>query len=163
MSRWIRLATLLAGAALLAGAWSVATVQPLLIYNPSDSVPRGFYVRGHGAPDVGDFVTVHAARAAPAEAARRGFADPTDRFLKRIAAVAGDRICASGNSVEVIGRRRVMRLRADPSGHAHLLWTGCRTLRPGEVFLLGDSATSFDGRYWGPVAVDLIVGPWAPL
>ncbi|MBY0565718.1 MAG: S26 family signal peptidase [Hyphomonadaceae bacterium] len=38
-------------------------------------------------------------------------------------------------------------------------WTGCRTLRD-EVFLLGDTPDSFDGRYWGPTSVELIEGAW---
>lgn len=32
------------------------------------------------------------------------------------------------------------------------------TLGPDEIFLMGDSATSFDSRYWGPVSVEHIIG-----
>jgi type IV secretory pathway protease TraF len=36
-------------------------------------------------------------------------------------------------------------------------------LAANEVLLLGDTADSFDGRYWGPVSVDLIEGVWRKL
>ena len=32
-----------------------------------------------------------------------------------------------------------------------------------EVFLLGDTADSFDSRYWGPVRLTAIDGVWRPL
>ncbi|MGE0294633.1 MAG: S26 family signal peptidase [Hyphomonadaceae bacterium] len=37
---------------------------------------------------------------------------------------------------------------------------GCRTLEADEVFLLGDTADSFDGRYWGPTRLQSISGVW---
>ncbi len=137
--------------------------QPLLIYNPSNSVPAGFYFRVDREPARGDFVTVAAADVAPAYAGLRNYADPTDRFLKRIAAVAGQYVCAEARTITIDGATTVARAQHDNEGRLLPSWDGCRTIAAGEVFLLGDSEDSFDGRYWGPTSTELIGGVWRPL
>jgi type IV secretory pathway protease TraF len=150
-----------AGAAGLALACA-GGAQPLVLYNGSPSVPVGFYVRTFGAPRLGDFVTVRAAAVAPVYAGLRGFADDSDRFIKRIAAGEGARVCADGARV-TIGREAVRRLVRDSAERRLPAWTGCRTLRTGEVFLLGDTDDSFDSRYFGAVSLELIDGVWRPI
>lgn len=142
---------------------AAAPGQPLIIYNPSNSVPAGFYVRAGGAPERGDFVTVAAADVAPTYAALRDYTDPTDSFLKRIAAVGGQRVCAQGSDVTIDGALTVARAQHDDAGRLLPAWEGCRTLAAGEVFLLGDTEDSFDGCYWGPISTTLIAGAWRPL
>jgi type IV secretory pathway protease TraF len=73
--------------------------QPVIIYNPSQSVPSGFYLRSGHPPGRGDFVTVAAFEVAPQYAALRGYADRTDRFLKRVAATEGQLVCAEGEMI----------------------------------------------------------------
>lgn len=138
-------------------------VEPLVIYNPSQSVPEGFYVRLARAPQAGDFVTIASVEVAANYAARRGFADPTDRFIKRIAAVSGQTVCAEGDSVSIDGRLVAVRISHDSEGRSLPAWSGCRTLETDEVFLLGDTADSFDGRYWGPTRLQSISGVWTRL
>ncbi len=153
---WLALPLLACACVAVIGAYA----KPVVIYNPSDSVPPGFYVRTDTPPRRGDFVTVDAAVVAPRYAALRGYADASDRFLKRVAAAAGQRVCADGSSIlidEVAVARRVER---DREGRALPTWLGCRTLTDGELFLLGDTEDSFDGRYWGPTSVSLIEGVW---
>lgn len=149
-------------AALTAGAMT-AHPPPLLIYNPSPSIPIGFYWRAGGPPQLGDFVIVRAATAAPLYAEARNFADRTDRFIKRIAATSSQRICAKGESVSIDGARAVHRLPRDATGRTLPSWSGCITLAQDEVFLLGDTGDSFDGRYWGPIHLREIDGPWRPV
>lgn len=160
MTRTTKLAWLLAGVGAIAAAFASAQARPMLIFNPSDSVPWGFYVRSPGRPVFGDYVIVRAANASPGEAAARDFDDPTDRFIKRVAALAGSTICASGNQVVIDGQRIISRRETDALGHPLPTWSGCRTLAEGEVLLLGDTPDSFDGRYWGPISVSDIDGPW---
>lgn len=140
-----------------------AHAGPLVIYNPSESVPSGFYVRAARSPAAGDFVTIASVRVAPAYAALRGFADHTDRFLKRIAATEGQTVCAEGAMISIDGASRVMRVSHDAEGRALPTWRGCRALGADEVFLLGDTDDSFDGRYWGPVRISDIEGVWTRL
>jgi conjugative transfer signal peptidase TraF len=137
--------------------------SPLLIYNPSPSVPAGFYWRIAEQPQLGDFVIVRATAAAPLYAKARDFTDRTDRFIKRIAAASGERVCAQGEFVSIDSAQVLRRLSQDAAGRALQSWSGCRTLSKDEVFLLGDSADSFDGRYWGPIHLGDIDGPWRPV
>lgn len=158
-----RVVVLFAVAALVAAfvAWPRGD---FILYNPSTSVPRGFYVRASSEPlVVGTLVTVRARDVAQAYAQQRGFVDAGVRFLKRIAAVEGDLVCAVGDEVTINDELVVQRQREDTSARALPRWEECRALRAGEVFLLGDTKDSFDGRYWGPVPVAMIEGVWRPL
>ncbi|UPT63323.1 MAG: S26 family signal peptidase [Hyphomonadaceae bacterium JAD_PAG50586_4] len=83
-----------------------ANVEPALIYNRSPSVPVGYYLRIDDAPARGAFVTIPALSVAPDYARERGYGDATDRFIKRVAAVAGDQVCAHGDSVSVREKSR---------------------------------------------------------
>jgi type IV secretory pathway protease TraF len=134
--------------------------RDVLLFNHSPSVPVGFYIRDSGDPAPGMFVTVRAHDVAPVEAVAHHFDDEGDRFIKRLAAVAGQYVCSDGRVLRVDGVAvATVQARAGvPQG-----WVGCRTLASSEILLLGDSADSFDGRYWGPIRSDLIEGVWRPL
>jgi conjugative transfer signal peptidase TraF len=150
--------------AIVAGVMGVAllgaNVEPALIYNRSPSVPVGYYLRVDDAPARGAFVTIPALSVAPDYARQRGYGDATDRFIKRVAAVAGDQVCAHGDSVGVRGEITLRRQSSDRQGRSLPTWSGCRVLGHGELFLLGDTDDSFDARYWGPVHVSEIHGVW---
>jgi type IV secretory pathway protease TraF len=52
----------------------------------------------------------------------------------------------------------------DRLGRPLPVWRGCRTLLEGEVFLLNtDHESSLDGRYFGPLGVDTIIGRATPI
>lgn len=140
-----------------------ARAPTLVLYNGSPSAPRGFYIRAAEPIAPGVFVTVRAADVAPAYARLRDFADPTDHFIKRVAAAAGARLCADGDTVTVDGTYVLARAERDSIGRALPRWSGCRVLRGDEVLLLGDTPDSFDGRYWGPTRLEDIEGVWRPL
>ncbi len=153
----------LAASALAAMVIAAANAGPLVIYNPSESVPSGFYLRDASRPRNGSFVTVSAGAVSPNYAALRDYADPTDRFLKRVAAMVGQRICADGANITVDGALVAQRIERDAEGRTLPTWAGCRSLAENEVFLLGDTPDSFDGRYWGPTALTQIEAVWRPL
>ncbi len=154
----------LAVAALCASLCIVLRTAPIadvVLYNPSYSMPRGFYLRTSGAVGRGDIVTVRALAVAPYAAHNRRFTDESDRFLKYVAAADGDSVCVHGDALSVNGAITAFR---DARGveTAVEAWTGCRIL-DGEVLLLGQSADSFDGRYWGATRIEDIEGRWRPL
>ena len=150
-----------AGAALIAFALPAANDR--LLYNHTPSVPVGFYVRTDAPVESGAFVTVRAADVAPAAAHARDFEGRRDRFIKRIAAVAGDRVCAEGDALTINDGPPMSRRTHDSTGAELSRWNGCRALGANEVLLLGDAERSFDGRYWGPVDRRLIEVVWRPL
>jgi type IV secretory pathway protease TraF len=143
------------GCALIAGT-------PALVYNASPSAPRGFYARRAAAPGLNTYVTVRAGAVAPGYAALRNFNGPRNYFIKRVAASAGDFVCARGDRVDVEGTH-YPRLSVDHAGRRLPAWRGCRQLGDDEFFLIGDGADSFDSRYWGPVNRAQIEGVWTHL
>ena len=84
-----RAKTLLLAAVLAGTGLAVLRPQDLVLYNPSDSVTSGFYVRDRSQPVRGSIVTIRSVDAAPDYAATRNFTDAGDRFLKRIMAMQG--------------------------------------------------------------------------
>jgi type IV secretory pathway protease TraF len=166
MRRSVRMRFLFSSAlVLVAATWfAFSPAAPdWIIYNPSSSMPVGFYLRAwHSAPGVGEIVTVRARDVAAQYAAMRGFADESDRFLKRVAAGEGDVVCAVGESVRVNGAEVARRARYDTQGRTLPTWKGCARLH-GRYLLLGDGADSFDGRYWGLVDGALIEAAWRPI
>lgn len=148
----------LLGLAGLAGlAWSSQfTPRPVLV-NESSSLPRGLYVRAPGAvARPGAIVAVRPPPAARAYLSRLGA--PADaRLLKRVAAVGGEWVCAGPGQVRTPGRS-VPLLGHDRRGRPLPVWAECRRLAPRELFLLGDTPTSFDSRYFGPAGEDAVEG-----
>ena len=148
-----------AAAIALMGVASV-NARDWLIYNHTPSVPTGWYVRSADAIAAGAFVTVRAQDAAPHYAAARNFTDAGDRFIKRIAAIDGDSVCADGEVIRINDRTVAHRAAYDSQGRALPHWSGCRTLTANEVFLMGDTPDSFDSRYFGPMRAADIEGVW---
>ena len=129
---------------------------PVLI-NESASLPRGVYVRLPGAAPARDTVV-----AVPQPSAVRAYLGqlgmPDDLLLiKRVAAVGGDTVCRRDDQLVTPGRTLVAQDR-DRRGVALPTWRGCRRLSEEELFLLGDTPSSFDSRYFGPVARSRVTG-----
>jgi conjugative transfer signal peptidase TraF len=155
---------LIISAAALAGLTAVqAHTRDMVIYNHSPSMPVGFYLRAAGVVTQSSIVTVRAADVAPMEARARNFDGPRDRFIKHVAALGGDVVCASAGEVSINGRQVAVRSARNSEGRPLASWQGCRRLRTDELFLLGDTADSFDSRYWGLVRRSQIEGVWRPL
>lgn len=162
-TRWPPL--LIAGAAAIAAgaAWALPAARDQLLYNHSPSVPIGFYVRTRAPVARGAIVTVRALDVAPGAARARAFDGPRDRFLKRVAAQAGDRVCALEAGLVINNAPPLPRRSHTSTGEPLPAWSGCRVLGSGEFLLIGDTDDSFDGRYWGPVDQGAIEGVWRPL
>lgn len=145
------------GWAALAGLGALAVMPAAVdrlpaaaLVNESASLPRGLYLRGAWAAP-GRGIVAAAVQPTTARAYLVALEIPHDMLLiKRVAAVGGDRVCRRGDRVtgpfgEVAAAAR------DGGGAILPSWSGCRTLAADEVFLLGDTARSFDSRYFGPV------------
>ncbi|MBJ2198945.1 MULTISPECIES: S26 family signal peptidase [Gammaproteobacteria] len=168
----LRARILLAGFAvvgLAALAWA-AFVQPLprLIYNPSDSVPVGWYRVDPLRHDTGSLprplsVDSIVLTRLPAEAAtlaaQRGYLPAHIPLLKRVGAVAPQHICIVAGQVLIDGVPMAAVLPADRLGRPLPSWQLCRRLEPGELFLLSvTNPASFDSRYFGPVSATAVIG-----
>lgn len=150
----------LAGCAIAPAAASTLWKAPvLLVWNASASAPIGLYRVHSGGPiRSGDMVVAWTPEPARSLAARRHYLPANVPLVKRVAAVAGDRICARAGDVSINGNRAAARHTVDPNGRVMPRWTGCRRLSGGEYFLLMDSPLSFDGRYFGVTQRKDLVG-----
>lgn len=147
-------------------AWpSDHTPVARLVYNPSDSVPPGWY--RIGPPDslhVGSIVLTRLPADAAALAAQRGYLPEHIPLLKRIGAMSPQRVCIEGNIVRIDGVAVATARTADSRGRPLLTWRQCRRLHEGELFLISaTNPASFDSRYFGPVAVSAVIGSAEPL
>lgn len=137
---------------------TLPTPTPIAMWNASASMAIGLYlVAPSGPARRGDVVIVALPRDASALAAKRGYLPARVPAIKRIAAVAGDEVCARGDQLFVNGRIVAARLRADAQGRPLQQWRACRRLGD-EILVLGDGRRSFDGRYFGPIARDAVIG-----
>lgn len=133
---------------------------PVLLWNASASSRIGLYaISSPGHLGAGDTAVAWAPTPARRLAAARHYLPANVPLVKRVAAVAGDRVCARRKAIFVKGRSVALRRARDPSGRKMPWWSGCRVLRPGEFFLLSPNAPdAFDGRYFGVTRNSQIVG-----
>ena len=138
-------------AMLIASAW----VQARLVWNFTPSIPTGLYWIENRAWEKGDRVAVDPSGSLLTTLKRTGVLENGRLLMKRVAAAAGDEVCRSDAQVLVNGSD-VATARSD----ANLpMWSGCFRLQVGDVFLLGETDNSFDGRYFGVTSAEDIVGP----
>jgi conjugative transfer signal peptidase TraF len=155
-------------AALLGSAFGLlaitvsALVKPdiRLVYNPTESAPRGWYVVHPAVQlEVGDYVVAQLPRDIGAFAAKRHYLPPHVPVLKRIAATAGQRVCVRDGAVLIDGAAVATTLTLDAKRRSLIAWPHCRKLESGEIFLLNaNRPSSFDSRYFGPLDVSFVRG-----
>lgn len=133
---------------------------PRLVWNASASAPIGLYAVTPGEPvEPGDMVIAEVPDRWRMIAAERHYIPANVPLVKRVAAVAGDEVCALGQEVFINGNWVVERRVADAKGRPMQWWSGCVRLRGRQLFLLmSDSPASFDGRYFGVTDGRLVVG-----
>lgn len=155
---------------LAALAWA-SFVQPSahLIYNPSDSVPVGWYriERTDSPPrplSVGDIVLTRLPADVATLAAQRGYLPSHIPLLKRVGAVAPQHVCIVDSQVRIDGVPVAAVLPADRLGRPLSFWPQCRPLADDELFLLSTTNRgSFDSRYFGPIQASAVIGTAQPI
>lgn len=155
---------MLGGAALVAApAW--IDHRPKLIWNASASVPVGLYrvepVDGIG---VSDIAVVMPPKPLADLLAQREYLPSGVPLLKHVLALGGTMVCRRGGSVIVYGVAFGRALERDSRGRPLPGWQGCHVIADREVFLMNwNSADSFDGRYFGPLPLNSIIGRAVPV
>lgn len=142
-----------------------ALPHPLVLYNPSPSIPIGYYVRSSAAPAKGQLI------AFPVPALGLDYARANVPYLVRnsivkpIVAVAGDSVCTTGaDGLTINGKAIAPIAKQDRNGRPLPQWRACRQLRDGEYFVFSNRIpNSFDSRYYGPIDSAAIIGTFRPL
>ena len=142
---------------------SAGPVQPALVWNLSASVPIGLYVIDAGALQLDDYVLIRLPAPVAELASERGYLPSGMALLKKVSAAQNDRVCRVAEQILINGISRARAASTDLSGRPMPVWTGCRHLKAGDVFLLGGGPDSFDSRYFGPVSSRDVVGRATPL
>jgi conjugative transfer signal peptidase TraF len=152
---------LLFGIAILGTAMFQSKNSPVLLYNPTESAPKGWYfVHKTEAINVGDMVAANLSRDASTLASNRGYLPSDIPVIKTVWAMEGDEYCIEDNWFTVSDRPPLRihtldgRERAMPE-----LSGGCRRVSEGKYILISERIdTSFDSRYFGEVGHNHILG-----
>ena len=138
---------------------------PRLIWNATASVPIGLYVaRASHGPSLGDLVAVRLPEDLSSWVVERGYIGSDTLLLKRVTAVSGMTACRHDLDITIDGTVVAQAASNDRQGRPLPRWTGCVTIGSDEVFLLvAGVADSLDGRYFGPLSGDTILGRAIPL
>jgi conjugative transfer signal peptidase TraF len=139
-----------------------------VVYNPTDSVPRGWYrvssIDNAASLHVGSIVLARLPVDVASFAGQRGYIPNGVPILKRVGAVAPQSVCVRGQTVHIDGAVVATARTHDGARRPLQAWPQCRPLAAGELFLLSDTnPASFDSRYFGPVDVARAVGEAIPL
>lgn len=136
-----------------------------LIWNASASAPIGLYsIEPADRLEMTDLVAVDAPEPLARFLAERGYLPPGVPLMKRIAGLPGQRVCRSGLAITVDRIAMGNALERDRRGRDLPVWQGCRRIADGEVFLMNwETRDSLDGRYFGPLPANSIIGRAVPL
>ncbi|MBB2201619.1 S26 family signal peptidase [Gluconacetobacter tumulisoli] len=157
------LTTYVAVMAIVLGA--VFRPAPRLIWNATASTPVGLYrLQPTHELHVGDLIAIRPPADIAGMLARGGYLPLGVPLLKPVAALPGQLICRVGAIVSVDGKPLGDARTHDHRGRPLPVWQGCRHVLPGQIFVMNPAVpTSLDGRYFGVLPVDAVLGHAQPL
>lgn len=143
------------------GALTLLNTHCLLV-NLSASMPRGVWWCEKGGGVGSSMVAI----TPPEEAVARGCARQGQLLLKHVWARPGEEVCIEGRALYKGGAPNRSISTSLLSSQGQLLrlgFQGCKVVKEGELFVLGQHPSSCDSRYFGPIKTDRIVGAITPL
>lgn len=156
----------LAGAVSTAVLLSVALpVSRVLVWNATASVPTGLYhIRNSAGLHVGERLAINPPPKLRTYLAARGYLPAGVPLIKEVAALRGDTVCRTGLSITINGEPVGAARKRDSLGRLLPVWQGCKTIAAGEIFAMNTQAPgSFDGRYFGPIVREHVIGRASPV
>jgi conjugative transfer signal peptidase TraF len=162
-----RVTTLLltAGAAALVLSTIAAMPAKRYVWNASGSVPVGLYrLQPAGNLSITQLVAVQPPEPLAAFLADNSYLPRGVPMFKRVLALPGQSVCRDGLTISVDNIAAGEARDRDSRGRLLPVWQGCRVVADGEVFLMNArSADSLDGRYFGVLPMNAIIGRAKPL
>ena len=162
--RVVTLLTTLAAATSLLSSVGERPV-PEFVWNASDSVPIGLYrLRPAGKLAITELVAVRPPEPTATFLADGNYLPRKVPMLKRVLALPGQTVCREHLTITVDQIAMGVAREHDTRGRPLPVWHGCRVVADGEVFLMNwQSADSFDGRYFGLLPANAILGRAEPV
>ncbi|MBM7067556.1 S26 family signal peptidase [Actibacterium sp. 188UL27-1] len=153
-----------AGIALIALS-AIIRANPILVWNASASVPIGFYaVQPLDAPNVGDLVVLEPPSPLGDWLLEHGYLGADVPLIKHVAALPGQRVCRAGVTISIDGETVAIAKTRDRIDRLLPVWQGCQRLTDDQIFFLNpNTEASLDGRYFGPLPRDTILGRAVPI
>lgn len=136
---------------------------PKLVWNASESAPVGLYVIKNRQPVLGELALIRPSKSVAMFIEKRGYLPSDTPLIKRIAALSSDEICRDSEAILINKIHVTEAQETDTLGREMPQWSGCFTLKTGEVFLLNDHEKSLDGRYFGATSLNDVIGVAVPL
>ncbi len=136
-----------------------------LIWNTTASAPIGLYaVQPPDGIEIADLAVVSPPEPVASFLESGGYIPRGVPLLKRLLALPGHKVCRENLLITVNGTAMGKARERDSRGRDLPVWQGCRIIAADEVFLMNwQSADSLDGRYFGPLPTNSIVGRATPL
>ncbi len=146
-------------------ATSAADMPTKLVWNATASAPVGFYtIEPADWIEVPELVAVRPPEPLAGFMVERGYVGRDVPLLKRVVGLPGQRVCRTGRTITVDGVEMGDALDRDRNGRALPVWQGCRVVADGQFFLMNwDVRDSLDGRYFGPIPANSVIGRALPL
>ena len=133
---------------------------PVFIWNQTASIERGLYIQTNSNVETSVTVAVSPPPNFRNLLQERRYLPSTVPLMKRVVAADGDQICRIGDEI-ILNQEQIARAKEkDSAGRILPEWQGCFVLSAHEVFLLGSHENSLDGRYFGPVRRESIIGTY---
>jgi len=132
--------------------------QKRLIWNRTASAPIGLYWVKDGPVSYDRWAVLSPKSDAGEWAEDNGFIGEDWPLLKAIEGLPGDEICRDNQAILINGDVRAIALEQDHMRRDLPVWSGCRTLSVGEIFLLNIHPKSLDGRYFGVTKLEDVDG-----
>jgi type IV secretory pathway protease TraF len=122
---------------------------PLVVWNATESVPKGWYLVSKDQPKVGEIALIKPPHWVELYVVERGYLTRHVWLLKPAFATGPAVICRFGSHVFVNGKHVAKAKTVDKKHRPMPVWKGCKTLTQTQYFVLGRHRDSFDGRYFG--------------
>jgi conjugative transfer signal peptidase TraF len=134
-----------------------------LTINLTTSMPRGLYWLRPSVPlSHGTAVYLEVPSSIRGLVAERRYLPPNFHLLKRVVALAGDRVCTDNHRYVVDDQLLSVIASRDRTGRPLTPFSYCAIVRPGVAFVAADGESSLDSRYFGPVSLEDLT-PAVPL
>lgn len=136
-----------------------------LVWNVSASAPIGLYaIEPARRLEVTDLLAITPPAALARFMVERGYVGAGVPLMKRVAALPGQEVCRRDRNIAVDGVAYGEALERDRMGRLLPVWRGCRRIAQGELFLMNfDVPDSLDGRYFGPLPANIVIGRALPI
>ena len=162
MENSVKIVSIALGAIVLSALPIWMNSSTKLVYNPSASSPIGYYwvteFGDNSELKIGSHVIIPTPIQYRLMAAKRHYLPINVPLIKEVVALSGDEICRQHQTVFINGKPVAVALIADKKGRRLPSWIGCFVLKNDEFFALMDAKDSFDGRYFGALKTENIIG-----